>query len=132
MEDLKITGQHGSFFTPNVHFSASTGICEISGESYLEESFEFYDRLIRWVEEYFQQNDRIIVNFKLTYFNTSSSRAILDLLKVLKKYKDEGKDVTVNWYYPDPDDDEMLMEAEDYIDETGLDINLISYTIEKK
>jgi len=131
MEDLKIAGQHGSFFTPNVYFSAGTGICEISGESYLEESFEFYDKLIRWVEEYLQTHDRIIVNFKLTYFNTSSSRAILDLLKVLKRFKDEDKDVTVNWFYPDPDDDEMLMEAEDYIDETGLDINLISYSIEK-
>jgi hypothetical protein len=132
MEDLKISGQHGSFFTPTVTFSAQTGICEIAGESYLEESFEFYDRLIAWINKYFEEgNEQITVNFKLVYFNTSSSRAILDLLRTLKGFEDAGKNVTVNWYYPDPDDDEMQVEAEDYIDETGLAINLISYKLER-
>ncbi len=97
-------------------------------KSYLEESFEFYDNLIKWIDKYFAEGAKSIqLSFKLTYFNTSSSRAILDLLTSLKRQQDDGKDVTVNWYYPDPDNDEMRMEAEDYIDETGLDINLVSY-----
>jgi hypothetical protein len=127
MENLVIKGSHGTFFTPNVTFSTS-GICEISGESYLEESFEFYDNLIKWIDQYFNEGGNSIqLSFKLTYFNTSSSRAILDLLTSLKRHQEDSKDVTVNWYYPDPDNDEMRMEAEDYIDETGLEINLISY-----
>ncbi len=127
MENLTIRGSHGTFFTPTINF-ATSGICEISGESYLEESFEFYDTLIKWIDKYFDEGAKSIqLSFKLTYFNTSSSRAILDLLTSLKKLQDAGKDVTVNWYYPDPDNDEMRMEAEDYIDETGLEINLISY-----
>lgn len=127
MENLTIRGSHGTFFTPTINFSTS-GICEISGESYLEESFEFYDTLIKWIDKYFDEGAKSIqLSFKLTYFNTSSSRAILDLLTSLKKIQDNGSDVTVNWYYPDPDNDEMRMEAEDYIDETGLEINLISY-----
>jgi SiaC family regulatory phosphoprotein len=127
MEALTIRGSHGTFFTPAINFSPS-GVCEIAGESYLEESFEFYDNLIKWMSKYFEEGNKSIqLSFRLTYFNTSSSRAILDLLTTLKAKKDEGKDITVNWYYPDPDNDEMRMEAEDYIDETGLDINLISY-----
>jgi hypothetical protein len=129
MENLAIKGSHGTFFTPTINFSTN-GICEISGESYLEESFEFYDNLIKWIEAYFEEGgDSLELSFRLTYFNTSSSRAILDLLTSLKNIQDRGKSVTVNWYYPDPDNDEMKMEAEDYIDETGLDINLISYPI---
>jgi hypothetical protein len=129
MENLSIKGSHGTFFTPTVNFSAS-GVCEISGESYLEESFEFYDGLIKWIDSYFGEGAKSIeLSFRLTYFNTSSSRAILDLLTSLKRHQDSGRDVTVNWYYPDPDNDEMKMEAEDYIDETGLEINLISYPI---
>jgi len=129
MENLSIKGSHGTFFTPTVNFSAS-GVCEISGESYLEESFEFYDGLIKWIDSYFEEGAKSIeLSFRLTYFNTSSSRAILDLLTSLKRHQDSGQDVTVNWYYPDPDNDEMKMEAEDYIDETGLEINLISYPV---
>lgn len=129
MEPLTIRGSHGTFFTPTISF-ASNGVCEIAGESYLEESFEFYDNLIKWIENYFEEgNKNLQLSFRLTYFNTSSSRAILDLLTTLKEHQDAGKEVTVNWYYPDPDNDEMRMGAEDYVDETGLEINLISYPV---
>ncbi len=131
MENLEIEGQLSTFFIPSVNFSAVTGFCEISGESYLEDSFLFYDKLITWIHRYFaEQGKKMEMNIKLTYFNTSSSRAILDLLRVLRIYQSQvGLSVTVNWYYPDPDYDEMKVEAEDYIEETGLEMNLIAYKI---
>lgn len=131
MENLEIQGQLSTFFTPSVNFSAETGICELSGESYLEDAFQFYDILMNWVNQYFEEgNNELEMNIRLTYFNTSSSRAILDLLRLLKNYQ-ESRDykVIVNWYYPNPDYDEMKAEAEDYIDETGLSMNLIPYSV---
>lgn len=131
MENLEIQGQLSTFFTPSVNFSAETGICELSGESYLEDAFQFYDILMNWVNQYFEEgNNELEMNIRLTYFNTSSSRAILDLLRLLKNYQ-ESRDykVIVNWYYPNPDYDEMKAEAEDYIDETGLSMNLIPYAV---
>ena len=127
MEDLNIKGGIGTYFTPNVAFNASTGICSIAGESYLEDSFEFYDNLIKWFDQYFAENNTLSLSIKLTYFNTSSSRALLDMFRSLKEQKDKGKDVTVNWYYPDPDDDEMLIEAEDFMEDSHLEMNLIPY-----
>ena len=130
MNDLIITSSEKTPFTPNVHFNAKTGECAVEGESYPEQSFEFYQSLIRWVKDYFEGGaESIKMDFKLTYFNTSSGRAILDLLRLLKEYEEQGRTITVNWYYPVPDDDDMKMEAEDFIDETELELNLIPYEL---
>lgn len=127
MENLVIKGESGVYFIPHVNLNKDTGICEISGESYLEDTSEFYNSITGWVNQYAQEiNKPIIFNFKLTYFNTSSSRSILDVLRTLKKYQDQGGDVTVNWYYPE-DDDSIAEEAEDYMKDTGLEINMFSF-----
>ncbi|HAS43853.1 MAG TPA: hypothetical protein DCS93_25460, partial [Microscillaceae bacterium] len=87
----------------------------------------FYNTIIKWIEQYVQEvKNAITFNFRLTYFNTSSSRGILDVLRALKKYEDEGGTVAINWYYPD-DDDSIAEEAEDYMKSTGLQINMFSF-----
>ena len=127
LESIHIKGSHDEYFTPTVDFNAENGVCSIAGESYLENSFEFYDKLIDWMDKYIQENDGLELNFKLTYFNTSSSRAILDILKSLKEHQENEKNVIVNWYYPEPDDNELKLEGEDFIDESELEMNLIEY-----
>ena len=76
--------------------------------------------LKRYIEEI---NSAITFNFKLTYFNTSSSRQILDIIDTLKKYQQDGGDVQINWFY-DPDDPDMCDEVEDFKVETGMEIAL--------
>ena len=49
MEDLEIKGESGVFYIPTVHLNASTGECEISGESYLEDTDEFYNTIIKYI-----------------------------------------------------------------------------------
>lgn len=130
MENLEIEGRLSTFFTPKVSFNANTGICEIVGESYLEDSFAFYDKLIKWINDYFDEGATSIqVSFKFSYYNTSTSRVILDILRLLKSHEENGKNVLVSWHYPIPDYDELKAEAEDYIEETGLQMNLISYEL---
>lgn len=127
MENLEIKSESGVYFIPEVKLNASSGICEISGESYLEDTDEFYNNLIQWLENYIKEVRKAITfNFKLTYFNTSSSRSILNILRVLKKYEDDSGQVVVNWYYPE-DDDSIAEEAEDYTKDTGLKINMFAF-----
>ena len=124
MEDIHIEGVHEAYFTPTVNFEASTGRCEISGESYLEETSKFYARLIDWLKRYTANvKGPLSFDFKLSYFNTSSSKCLVDILDVLKNYQNAGGEITVNWYYDDSE--EELEEVEDFILETGLDINKI-------
>jgi hypothetical protein len=125
MENLEIKGSHGDYDVPTVHFNADTGICELIGESYLENTVAFYDKLMKWLDEYIgQKGGPVVFNFKLTYFNTSSSKRILYILLKLKDYEDNNGDVTVNWYY-DKDDLDMEEEVEDFIQISNLHINLI-------
>ena len=125
MDNLKIKGSHGDFFIPEVDFNAKTGILLLSGESYLEDTAKFYAPVLQWLRDYTDKAyGPIMLNIKLTYFNTSSSRSILDILYILKEYEDNGGDVNINWFY-NGDDYEIEEEVEDYMIDTGLKINLI-------
>ncbi len=126
LENLEIEGKSSTFFIPTVSFNAQTGYCKIEGESYLENTWEFYDKLTNWLKAYAEEKKTVTFNFKLTYFNTSSSKGILDILFFLKEYEAEGNPVTVNWYYPE-DDEDNLAEAEDFIADSELEMNLIPY-----
>lgn len=124
MNDLIIKGEKRTYFTPDVHFSVS-GKCTIEGESYQEETFEFFNRLMIWLEDYIQKvRNPIEMNFKLTYFNTASARAIQEMVMLLKKYQDEGGKVTINWFYTDKEDS-TYEEGEDIQAQVGIQFNMI-------
>ena len=123
MEDLVRQYSAETPYSPEVHFNAMTGECYLKGESYMEDMYKFYKPLLSWLNTYIKHiGQPLIFNIQLTYFNTSSSRALLDILDVLKLYEDNGGKVTVNWYY-DINDPDMLDEIEDFIIEANININ---------
>ncbi len=115
MEGLKKLIIEGSNKTPFVKFDAETGILEMRGRSIPENAIEFYKPLVEWLDKYSKiAKDRTEVNIQLEYFNTSSSKCILDIFKKLEEInKKEGKEVIINWYYEE-DDEDMLEAGEDY------------------
>lgn len=127
MEDIHIKGYKGVYIIPSVNFTVATGSCEISGESFLEETAKFYSPLLDWIKEYIYKIKKPIeFSFKLTYFNTSTSKWILNIMNILKRYEENGGEVTVNWFYHE-DDIDMQDDIEDYIIDTGLHINLYPF-----
>jgi len=121
MENLYIEGEG---FIPEVKFDAQEGELSISGKSFHENTDAFYEPIIQWLKDYnLETYQPTTVNFKMTYFNTTSSKAFLQLLRVLEDYKAE---VIVNWYYPE-DDDDMLEDGENFEADTNLKFNFISY-----
>jgi len=128
LENIRVEGAKGTYYTPQVHFDAATGQCSVAGESYLEDAFEFYDKLTAWVVNYFKLGGQSLqLRFKLSYFNTSSSRAIADLIRVIGLLQQEGKQAEVYWYYPEPDYDDIRMEGEDFAAETGCQMHFEAY-----
>lgn len=128
MENIIISGSHGANFIPSVNFDAETGVCEISGESYLEDTIEFYAPLFKWLKEFTSEVKKpIIFNFRLRYFNTSSSKCIIDILHILRKYEEAGGKIEVNWYYDSEEEDieDELEEIEDFMIETHIKINML-------
>jgi hypothetical protein len=108
MEDLNL---EGTAKTPTVDFK-SNGELLIKGRSIPENSIEFYKPIIDWISDYGNgpQSDTS-VNIQLEYFNTSSSKCILDVFKKLESLPDTT--VKIKWYYEE-DDEDMLEAGEDY------------------
>lgn len=109
MENIKIEGTPK---TPTVSFSKDEGVLEVRGRSIPENSIEFYKPLLDWIEAYgANPKPETHVNIKLEYFNTSSSKCILDVFKKLETIT--GTNMTINWYFEE-DDEDMLEAGEDY------------------
>jgi len=100
--------------TPYVYLDPTQGLIEIKGRSIPENSVEFYKPIIEWLDKYSSQpQPKTVVNIQLEYFNTSSSKCILDIFKKIEALYNSGKDVIINWYYEE-DDEDMLEAGEDY------------------
>ena len=100
--------------TPTINLESGTGIVEIKGRSIPENSIEFYRPIVEWLEDYSKEPQKLTtVNIQLEYFNTSSSKCILDVFKKLEGIKKARNEVIINWYYEE-DDEDMLEAGEDY------------------
>ena len=100
MEDLSL---EGTAKTPTVDFK-SAGELLIKGRSIPENSIEFYKPIIEWISNYSENpKENTLVNIQLEYFNTSSSKCILDVFKKLESISDSS--VSVKWYYEEDDED---------------------------
>lgn len=125
-ENLEINLDESSDLIPVVNFEVNTGRCSISGYSSPENPLVFYTALTKWLDDYFKQKPTIVFDFKLEYFNTASSKGILGVIQKLKEYQLTGGQVKANWYYEE-DDLDMYEEGEDYVKDTELELNFITY-----
>ena len=88
--------------TPKVILDASAGKFELSGRSLPEDAAEFYQPILNWLDEYAgSANDNTVIEVKLEYFNTASSKLILDVLTKLE----DIDNVVVQWFYYEDDED---------------------------
>ena len=125
MEALRIDGTEDS---PQVILDLEANIMELSGRSLPEDVNTFYEPVLSWIEEYFKNPlDNTVFNFKLTYFNTASSKVILDILTHFEEMMEEGRHVLVRWHFPDEDED-MQEAGEEYADMVDVPFEMVSYS----
>ena len=99
--------------TPAIHLNTADMTLVISGESYPEDVRQFYTTINEQLAVYFTTKpERLDVAIKLTYFNSGSARALMELLDQLDEAAEKGVKIIVNWYC-DPDDDITREFAED-------------------
>ncbi len=102
MEDIFL---NKTFNSPEIEFIASTGELNIEGRSIPEDPGEFFDHLINWLNEYFLNPvDQTVMNIKLEYINSGSSKYMLELLRILKVNHEKGRNVLVKWYFEEGDE----------------------------
>lgn len=124
METIKIQGTED---TPKIILDAENELMEISGRSLPEDVSSFYEPVLNWLSEYAENpKKKTIFNFKLTYFNTASSKLLLDILMKLEDMHENGLDVLIRWHYPE-DDEDMAEAGEEYADIVDVPFEQVSY-----
>ena len=112
--------------TPEVELDAGNNKFEISGKSLPEDVTAFYDPILDWLDKYIgSPNSATTFVFKMEYFNTASSKMILDILLKLEELEGESE-VLVKWYYRE-DDEDMEEAGEEYADIVDIPFEQISY-----
>ena len=126
MENLHIEATKS---TPTIDFDAQKAILNISGESYPENTTQFYAAVFEWLEKFFEEVDdqEVTINIELIYFNSSSSKVLMDLFDMLEELSEDGKKIVVNWIY-DEDNDASL----EYGEEFAEDIESLTFNLKEK
>ncbi|MDA3779363.1 MAG: DUF1987 domain-containing protein [Bacteroidales bacterium] len=126
MEVIKIKGTDD---TPNIILDKENDVFEISGRSLPEDVTTFYEPILNWLDDYAEEaNKKTVFSFKLVYFNTASSKLLLDILMKLEDMHENGKEILIKWYFPD-DDEDMEEAGEEYADIVDIPFEQVSYTL---
>lgn len=111
--------------TPYVCLDPSTGICELTGKSFPEDITAFYSQILDWFEEYtFIGEKDLVINMKLSYFNSASHKIYTEIFERLMD--SNNFNIIVNWYYT-KEDDEILENGKIYQNLTDLHFNFLPY-----
>ena len=116
METLRIEATDDS---PQVLLDQEEKQFEISGKSLPEDVIEFYQPVVDWLKKYREKpNARTEFNLKMIYFNTASSKLIMDILMIFEEMVEEGHEVVVLWHSMESDEDmqEAGKEYEEMLD----------------
>ena len=111
MEKLELKG---SPKTPDILLDGDSGQIKLTGRSIPENSIEFFDPIYHWIDTYCESPcSETVLDVRLEYFNTSSSKCLLDIFKKFEKINGNRSHVRVNWYFERYDED-MAEAGEDY------------------
>jgi len=93
--------------TPYINFDAKSGLLQIHGYSLPENSFEFYEPILNWLDKYLlNPNKKTEFDFRMVVLNTSSSKMFIDIFRKINKLVESNtSEVKVVWYYEIEDED---------------------------
>jgi hypothetical protein len=90
--------------TPEVNLDKSKEIFLIKGWSKPENTLEFYEPVMNWFTEYTNNpNPSTTLTIDMDYFNSSTSKVLLNIINILEVILKNGLEVKVTWHYGDED-----------------------------
>ena len=129
---MKTINLEGKQDTPAIILDKGNKKFEISGKSFPADVTFFYKPILGWIDLYAEEPlEQTVFTLKMDYFNTASSKVILDILYKLEDLVNEGNKVLIKWYYPD-DDEDMKETGEEYDDIVDVDFEHLEYTVKYK
>lgn len=123
MNDLNISATQS---TPSVSADFERGVLHMRGDSYPENSFELFGPVIRWVEEYLSITDKPLrLELELLYLNTSSVKAMMDILDLVEEAYRDKRDVSLRWVY-DQQNERVAELAEEFKEDCSFPFEITS------
>lgn len=108
---------------PGIKYEKEADTLFINGRSIPENPESVFKPLRDWVVNYFQSSDSLKMSIILEYINSGSSKHLIEILKVLKQFQNQGKELIITWFYEE--DDEAIMElGEHFRDSSDLPIKI--------
>lgn len=99
--------------TPKVSYDPIERLLLLEGKCIPEDAEKFWKPIIAAINE-LPENWLTSITLDIEYFNTATSKQILDLFREINKFsKFSPWSITIFWHYPD-DDEDMLEAGEDY------------------
>ncbi|MBS1568032.1 MAG: DUF1987 domain-containing protein [Bacteroidetes bacterium] len=113
--------------TPEVNIDPEAGLIELRGCSIPEDAEKFYGPMFNFVDRYCgEPAPQTTVRLALDYFNSSSAKYILDLLRLVDELHASGKAAaSVEWFF-EPDDLDMQEAGQDYSALLEMPVRLIA------
>lgn len=113
--------------SPLVILNREEGRFEISGKSMPEDVVDFYEPVREWLKLYSADPlEKTAFDIKLVYFNTASSRFLLEIFLTLLEIRKKGFEVLVRWHYMS-DDEDMQESGQEYAEMVKLDFEYLTY-----
>jgi hypothetical protein len=104
MENLIIEKKRN---TPLIEFNTN-GELKIEGRLIPENSAEFFENLLNWLNEYISTKpQKTTLQVNLEYFNSSSGILLIKIFRLLEQLTQSGLETVVYWHHP-CDDPDML------------------------
>lgn len=117
--------------SPFVHFDPDSGQLAIGGESYPENSYEFYGPVLAWLDAYLGgRTAPVKLTISLTYLNTSSTKYMIDILDRLEAAHENGVSVEVVWHC-DPHNQRARDAIEELKEDFAMPFAIVEQEVER-
>lgn len=118
---MKALNIQGTQTTPEIIADWTLGRLSMQGDSYPENSFEFFGQVIDWIDAYLKQSEAPLrLELRLIYMNTSSVKAMMDIFDMLEEAHGTGRQVSVHWFY-DPRNERVVDLAEEFKEDCSFE-----------
>jgi len=108
---------------PGMYYDPGKDVLVIEGRSIPENPESVYKPVKDWIDEYFRNSESLNIRIVLEYINSGSSKHLMEVLKMLKQYQNEGKKLKIRWLYEE-DDESILELGEHFRETTGLPVEI--------
>ena len=110
--------------TPRLLYDAAAATLIMAGESYPENSFEFFEPVLAVIQEVLASAPSFIFDIDVSYMNSSSTKCVLDILDLMEDAARNGVAVSAIWHY-DTDNPRALDLAEEFREEVTFPFNIV-------